>query len=105
MPGLLLRRYVPLLLGLLPRLLQRCGLLLRGPRAVEDLLEPGEHHVVEVLRREDVDIVAERLRLTLLREVVENRPEQLGHVEPLGVYRMGGDRIEPFYLEIGRAHV
>src|SRR5215203_5378524 len=89
-PFLLLRRYLPLLLRRRPGVLQRCGLLSRRPRSVQNLLETGEHHLVEVGGCQNVEVVTEGAGLRRFREVVENLFEQRGNVESLRVYRMGG---------------
>jgi hypothetical protein len=56
--SLALRGNLPLFFRRRPGILQRCGLLRRRSRPVQDLLETSEHHLVEVLGCQDVDVVA-----------------------------------------------
>ena len=63
MLSLALRRNLPLHLRRRPGILQRRRLLGRRSRPVQDLLESSEHHLVEVLRGQHVDVVAKGLRL------------------------------------------
>src|SRR5829696_5344259 len=99
--SLLLRRYLSLLLRGRPGTLQRFCLLRGRPPPVQDLLEAGEHDLVEVRRGEDVDVVTEGAGLGRFRQVVEDLFEQRGNVEPLGVYGVGGDRIERLHYCAG----
>src|SRR5215218_6118145 len=93
-PFLPLRRYLALLLRRRPGILQRRGLLSGRPRSVQNLLETGEHHLVEVGGCQNVEVVTEGAGLCRFREVVENLLEQRGNVESFCVYRMGGDRLK-----------
>src|SRR5215207_559882 len=93
-PFLPLRRYLALLLRRRPRVLQRRGLLCGRPRPAQDLLETGEHHLVEVGGCQNVEVVTEGAGLCWLRQVVEDLLEQRGNVESLRVYRMSRDSVE-----------
>jgi hypothetical protein len=68
-----------------------CGVRLPG----QDVLEPLGHDLVEVLRRQDVDVVAERVAVVRgLREVAQDLLEQRRDLEALGLRRLGRDRVE-----------
>jgi hypothetical protein len=73
-------------------------LLCGGPRAVQDFLETCEHHFVEVLRGEDVDVVTEGLRLSLSREVLEDLLEEPGNLEAARIDRVRRDDVKPLGL-------
>ena len=57
-----------------------------------DLLETRPHHLVEVLRGQHVDVVAEGSDLRRFRHVLENLPEQLGDVESRLIERVRRNR-------------
>src|SRR5215212_6981235 len=94
--GLLLRRCLSRLFRLRPSPLQRSCLLCGRPHPVYDLPETGVHHLIEVLRCQDVYVVTENLCLRKFGKVIQHLLEQLGNVEPFGVNGVGGNRVEFF---------
>src|SRR5215204_1077277 len=93
-PFLLLRRYLPLLLRRRPGVLQRCSLFSGRLRSVQNLLETGEHHLVEVGGCQNVEVVTEGAGFRRFRQVVQDLFEQRGNLESLRVYRMSRDIVE-----------
>jgi hypothetical protein len=81
--------------------LQRSRLLCGRPHPVDDLPETAVHYLVEVLRYQDVYVVAEGLCLRRFRKVIQHLLEQFGNIETLDVDGVGGDRVELFDGQAG----
>src|SRR5829696_7525890 len=94
--GLSLRRRLSSLFRLRPGQLQCSRLPCGRPHPAYDLSETGVHHLVEVLRCQDVYVVAESLCLRKFRKVIKHLLKQFGNVEPFGVNWVGGNSVELF---------
>ena len=73
----------------------------QGYRPVQHFLETGPHYLVEALRGQDIDVIAEGSGLCRIRHLFEYPPEQTGDFKTLLIEGVSGNNQQIFGQQPG----